>query len=140
MKLKLKLKDIKSNKERLGSKLHDAVNIRIKYYDKNKIELRVQEFNPFMNLKIDNTFKSQSFTNYYQIDDLDWCDVYGKTADFPYFNGDIPDKARYVKIFIGLKGTGTLWIDKVEFNYTNQNFTLLERLEPYFDSSLLLMI
>jgi hypothetical protein len=135
LKLKLKLKDIKSNKERLGSKLHDAVNIRIKYYDKNKIELRVQEFNPFMNLKIDNTFKSQSFTNYYQIDDLDWCDVYGKTADFPYFNGDIPDKTRYVKIFIGLKGTGTLWIDKVEFNYTSQNFTLLERLEPYFDSS-----
>jgi hypothetical protein len=135
LKLKLKLKNIRSNKERLGFKLHDAVNIRIKYFDKNKIEIRVQEFNPFMNLKIDNTFNSQSFTNYYQINDQDWCDVYGKTADFPYFNGDIPDQARYAKIFIGLKGTGTLWIDKVEFNYTNQNFTLLERLEPYFDSS-----
>lgn len=135
LKLKLKLKNIKSNRERLGFKLFDAVNIRIKYYDKNKIELHVQEFNPFMNIKVDNTFNSRSFASFYQISDLDWCNVYGKTASFPFFNGDIPDQARYAKIFIGLKGTGTIWIDKVEFNYTTHNFTFLERLEPYFDSS-----
>ncbi|MBI9053107.1 MAG: beta-N-acetylglucosaminidase domain-containing protein [Bacteroidales bacterium] len=135
LKMHLKLNNIKSYKERLGGKLYDAVNIRLIYFDKNKIQIDAKEFNPFESKNIDNSFASLSFINYWDIDSLNWCEVHGKTASFPYFNGDIPDQARYVKIFVGLKGTGTLWIDKVDFRYTNQNFALLERLKPYFDSS-----
>ena len=135
LKLFLKLENIHSYMDRLGVKMYDAVNIRLKYYDKNKIEIEAKEFNPFTQKHIDNTFKSLSFANYWNIDNLDWCEIHGKTASFPYFNGDIPDHARYIKIFIGLKGTGTMWIDNIDFRYTDQNFTLLERLTPYFDSS-----
>ena len=88
----MKLGNIRSYKYRLGVKMHDAVNIRLKYYDKNKIEIEAKEFNPFTKKHIDNTFKSLSFANYWNIDSLDWCEVHGKTASYPYFNGDIPDR------------------------------------------------
>lgn len=135
LKMNLRFKNIQSHKERLGFKLYDAVNIRLKYYDKNKIELSAQECNPFDKSRIDNGYKSLSISNFWEIENLDWCEVHGKSAYYPFFNGDIPDKARYVKIFIGLNGTGTLWIDKVDYRYTDENFTLLEKLEPYFNSS-----
>ena len=135
LKLQLKLKDIIPNQTRLGAKMYDAINIRLIYFDKNKIEINGVEFNPFTNNKIDNTFKSLSFANYRNIKDFGWGEVYGVTSDFPFYDGDMEDNARYVKIFIGLKGTGTMWIDDVEFTYTNNNFTLLERIKPYFDSS-----
>lgn len=135
LKLKLKLKDIYPNQSRLGTKMYDAINIRFQYFDKNKIEIKGEELNAFTNSKLDNSFKAFSLSNYSHIKEFGWGEVFGKTANFPFFDGDIPDEARYVRIFIGLKGTGTMWIDQVDFRYTEQNFTLLERLKPYFDSS-----
>ena len=133
--LYLKLKNIKPNKQRIGTKMYDAVNIKIFYYDKNKIEISSEEYNPFTNTKIDNSFKSLSFAHFRSINSLDWSKVNGVSAYFPFFSGDIQDKARYIKLFIGLKGTGTMWIDNVELNYTNKNFTQLECVKSYFDSS-----
>ncbi|MCK5169596.1 MAG: beta-N-acetylglucosaminidase domain-containing protein [Bacteroidales bacterium] len=136
-KLFLRLEDICPNQARIGIKMHDAVNIRLLYFDKNKIEINGIEFDAFQNKKIDNTFKSYSLSNYWNIDEFGWGEIRGKTANYPFFDGDIPDNARYVKIFIGLKGTGKMWIDNIDFRFTDENFTMLERLKPYFDSSYL---
>ena len=135
LKMYLRLKNIKSHQERLGFKLYDAVNIRIKYYDKNKIEVQANNLNFFQDKKIDQTFGSLSFANYNEIVNMNWCEVHAKTAFYPYYNGDIPDNVKYVRLFIGLKGTGTLCVDKVDFRYTKNNFSLKERLKPYVDSS-----
>ncbi|MDY6799793.1 MAG: beta-N-acetylglucosaminidase domain-containing protein [Bacteroidota bacterium] len=133
--LYLKLENICPNRARLGTKLHDAVNIRLQFFDKNKIEISSDEYDPFRHTKIDNAFKSLNLTNYWNISQFGWGKVNAQSAKYPFLNGDIPDETRYVKIFIGLKGTGTMWVDKVNFNYTKQNFTFLERMKPYFDSS-----
>ncbi|NOQ26239.1 MAG: hypothetical protein GQ564_12820 [Bacteroidales bacterium] len=137
LKLFLKLEDIYPNQSRIGTKMYDAINIRLHFYDKNKIEISGTELDAFTDKKIDNTFKSLTLSNFWELDNFAWGEIHGITANFPYFDGDIPDNARYVKIFIGLKGTGKMWIDNVDFRYTNENFTMLERLEPYFDSSYL---
>ncbi|MFC2096277.1 hypothetical protein ACFLQ3_01090, partial [Bacteroidota bacterium] len=135
LKLFLKLENVCPNQARIGTKMYDAVNIRLQYFDKNKIEIGGEEFDAFNNKKIDNGFKSLTLSNFWHINDFSWGEVHGKTALYPFFDGDVPDETRYVKIFIGLKGTGTMWIDNVDFRYTNENFTMLERLKPYFDSS-----
>ncbi|MCK5028805.1 MAG: beta-N-acetylglucosaminidase domain-containing protein [Bacteroidales bacterium] len=136
LKLYLKLENVIPNQMRLGTKMYDAINIKLKYYDKSKLEVDKTEFNAFTNVNIDNSFKAYSLSNYWSIKEFGWGEIHGKTANYPYFDGDLPDNVRYVKIFIGLKGTGTMWVDKVDFYFTNENFTLLERLEPYFNSSL----
>jgi hypothetical protein len=136
LKLNLKLENLIPNQMRLGTKMYDAVNIKLKYYDKSRLEVEETEFNAFNNVNIDNSFKAYSLANYWSIKNFGWGEIHGKTACYPFFDGDLPDNVRYVKIFIGLKGTGTMWVDKVDFQYTNENFTLLERLEPYFNSSL----
>ena len=53
-----------------------------------------------------------------------------------YEDGDLQDNARFVRIFIGLKGAGTMLVDDVDFRYTRYNFTALERIAPYFDTTL----
>ncbi|MFP4024470.1 MAG: beta-N-acetylglucosaminidase domain-containing protein [Thiohalospira sp.] len=131
----LKLENICPIKARLGTKLYDAVNIRLQFFDKNKIKIKSSEYDPFRNRKIDNAFKSLNLSNYWNISEFGWGKVVGQSAKFPFFDGDIPDETRYVKIFIGLKGVGKMWIDNVNFTYTNDNFTFLERMRPYFDSS-----
>jgi len=138
LKLHLKLKDVYPNQSRLGTKIYNAINISLEYYDKNKIRISGEELDPFTQVKLDNSFKAFSLSNYSHIKDFGWGEIFGKTANFPFFDGDIPDDARYVKIFIGLRGTGTMWVDKVDFRYTRDNFTLLERVKPYFDSSYLM--
>ena len=131
----LKLENICPNKARLGTKLYDAVNIRLQFFDKNKIEIESSEYDPFRNIKIDNAFKSLNLSNYWNISQFGWGRVDGQSAKFPFYDGDIPDETRYVKLFIGLKGVGKMWIDNVNFTYTNDNFTFLERMKPFFDSS-----
>lgn len=133
----LKLENACPNQARLGTKMYDAVNIRLQFYDKNKIQINGDVFDAFHHKRIDNTFKSLSLSNFWQIEKLDWSEVSGKTAQYPFFDGDIPDEARYVKIYIGLKGTGKMWIDNVDFRFTDKNLTMLERMKPYFDSSYL---
>jgi len=133
----LRLYNIKPNRKRLGTKIFDAVNIRLLFYDKNKIEIPSKKFDPYRQIFIDNSFKGYAFSNFYEIDSLSWSKVIGKSCNVPCVDGDIPDDARYVKIFLGLKGSGTMWVDQVDFRYSKDNFSMLERMEKLMDTTLL---
>lgn len=134
--LYLNLKDIKNPKSRLGTKIYDAVDIRIVYYDKNKIQISRKEYSELYKKRIDNSFKGLSFANYSEIDSTGWLHIIGRSHIFPYQDGDLQDDTKFIRIFIGLKGTGVLWVDDVDFRFTRWNFTALERISPYFDTSL----
>ena len=131
----LKLKNVHPYNSRFGSKLLDAVNIRVFYYDKNKIQLSGKIYNPENKKYIDHEFKALPFTNFWMIDSLGWIRSNGITCKFPFPNGHIPQETKYVRIFFGLKGSGTMWVDNVKLNYTKRNFTIKELLEPYKDST-----
>jgi hypothetical protein len=133
----IRLNSIKPNRSRLGTRIFDAINIRLLFFDKNKIEITSKEYDPYRQIFIDNSFKGYSFSNFYEIDDFPWAKVTGKSCNVPCADGDVPDEARYVKIFLGLKGNGTMWIDQVDFRYSKQNFSFLERMEKLMDTTLL---
>lgn len=131
----LNLIDIENPKSRLGTGIYDAVDIRIIYYDKNKITLSGKQYSPYYNNYFNNAFKGESLSKFDRIDSTGWIHVQGRSHQFPVPDGDLQDNAKYVRIFIGLKGKGTLYIDDVEYKYTRWNFTQLERLENYFDTT-----
>jgi hypothetical protein len=130
-----RLLDIRPYSARLGTRMYDAIEIRLLFYDKNKNLLDSRYLLPFKGQKIDNSFKSLSFANYEHIKEFEWGRIIGKSHNFPFKEGDIPDATRHIKIFIGLKGTGTMWIDDVDLHFTASNFTPLERLSSIIDSS-----
>ncbi|MFO8235921.1 MAG: glycoside hydrolase family 20 zincin-like fold domain-containing protein [Bacteroidales bacterium] len=131
LKYYIRLKNIRSHKSRFGSRLMDAIHIRIHYYDKNKIEISNDMVSPVDGTKFDNGFKSFQFSGFWKIDSLDWTHARGISHKHPFFNGNIPEETRYVKLFFGLKGQGSMWIDNVSLNYTKHNFTLDERLSQF---------
>jgi hypothetical protein len=130
-----RLLDVRPYSARLGTRMMDAVEIRILFYDKNKILLDSRTLLPFKDQFIDNSFKSLSFANFDHISEFSWGRIIGKSHSFPFSEGDMPDEARHVKFFIGLKGTGTMWIDEVDFRYTDANFTSRELLTGVMDST-----
>lgn len=132
----LKLEDIRNLKSRLGTGIYDAVDIRILSYDRNKVQIDGDFYAPYYNTVIDNSFKGLSFSNFTLIDSTGWLHIQGRSHHFPFPEGDLQDEAKFVRIFIGLKGTGSMWIDDIQLNYTRWNFTLLERLSPYLDTTL----
>ena len=127
----IKAENIKPQYERLGTKLFDAVNIRLQFYDDRKQEISPAMYYPYTSSHIDNGFKAYGFSNFYVIDSLDWSIVHARTYNYPWSEGDIPDQCRFVKIFIGLKGSGTLWVDQVSLSYSKWNFTTKERMGWY---------
>jgi hypothetical protein len=131
-----RLEDIRPYSARLGTRMHDAVEVKIMFYDKNKIPIDSRYLVPYKNTRIDNSFKALSFASFDHIRRFGWGRIIGKSYSFPFSEGDIPDDTRYVKLFIGLKGTGTMWIDDVDFHYTKDNFTTLERFNTVMDSVL----
>lgn len=130
----VKLQNINPNAGRLGTRLFDAVNVKVQFYDKNKVEIESMLLNPYKKSTMDASFKAYSFSNFWHIDTLGWGKVRGRTYNYPFSEGDLPDGTFYVRIFLGLKGTGTMWVDNIEFKYSKWNFTALERFQPYFDS------
>jgi len=134
----IRLKKIASHKHRLGVKLYDAVVIKVLFFDGNKRPIEPDAMNPVSNSLIDNSDKSYSFSNYWTIDDFPWTRVRGRAYNYPFSEGDIPDNTRYVRLFLGLKGTGTMWVDDIDYRYSKWNFTALERFRPYFDRKLTL--
>jgi hypothetical protein len=84
---------------------------------------------------INTSFKGLSFANYKNVSSFGWAKITGKSHHFPFPEGDIPSDAHFVRILIGLKGTGTLWIDSVSFKYTDRNFSVNERMLFYTDTS-----
>ncbi len=132
----LRLENIRANKARLGTRIYDAVNIRLIFFDKNKIEIDSKKFDPNRKVFYDNSFKGYSFSNFWKIDKMPWSRIIGKSSDAYLIDGDVPGDARYAKIYLGLKGTGTMWVDQIDFRYTRQNFSFIERMEKLMDTTL----
>ncbi len=134
--LRVNLNHIVNPKSRTGTGIYDAVDLKVLCYDRNKVQLDGQMYSPNYDRKLDNNFKGVSFASFATIDSTGWIRIHGKTGDFPFQDGDLQDNARFVRIFIGLKGAGTMLVDDVDFRYTRYNFTALERIAPYFDTTL----
>ena len=133
---KVKLNQITSHKYRLGVRLEDAVVIKVLFFDGHKQPIDPGGMNPVSQTLIDSSDKGYSFANYWSVDDFPWSKVRGRTYNYPYSEGDVPDKTRYVRLFLGLKGSGAMWLDDIVFRYSKWNFTALERFTPYFDRPL----
>jgi hypothetical protein len=131
-----RLEKVMPVKSRLGIRMYDGVDIRLLFFDRNKNEIDAETDFPQLRQSIDNSFKSLSFANFSSIPEFEWGKIIGKSADFPFPDGDIPTNAHYVKIYIGLKGTGTMWIDSVDFSYTRKNFSVEEKMMSYTDTSM----
>jgi len=129
---RIKLKDIVSNKYRLGVQLYDAIIVKVFFFDEHREPVDPEYLNPNTGTRIDNSDKSYSFSNYWRIDDFPWGTVRGRSYHYPFSEGDIPDRTRFVRLFFGLKGTGTLWLDDIDYRYSKWNFTALERFKPFF--------
>jgi len=131
----IRLKDIRPNREREGTRLNDAVDIRMLFYDKNRLLISGNTYNPARQAIIDQSFKALSFAGFWNIDSLGWVSVSGRTTNDFLTEGDIPDEAKFVKLYLGLKGTGTMWVDDVDLRYSRRNFTSLERTGQMFDTT-----
>jgi hypothetical protein len=129
----VRLKQVTGNRHRLGGRVGDAVSIRVYFFDAEKKPLDATAVNPVGKSRIDTSDKSYTFANYWSVEDFDWARVRARTYNYPFSEGDLPDGTRYVRLFLGLKGTGTMWVDDVVFGYTKWNFSALERMTPYFD-------
>jgi hypothetical protein len=132
----VRLKQVTGNRHRLGGRLGDAVSIRVYFFDAVKKPLNATAVNPVGKSPIDTSDKSFTFANYWSVEDFDWARVRARTYNYPFSEGDLPDGTRYVRLFLGLRGTGTMWVDDVVFRYSKWNFSALERLKPYFDRPL----
>ncbi len=132
----VRLQKVDGNRRRLGGRLGDAVTVKVFFFDAEKKPLNPTAMNPVTGSLIDASNKSYSFANYWSVDEFPWATVRARTYNYPFSEGDLPDRTRYVRLFFGLKGTGTLWLSNVIFRYSKWNFSALERLKPYMDRDL----
>jgi hypothetical protein len=132
----VRLKRVDGSRRRLGGRLGDAVTVNVFFFDAEKKPLDAPALNPVSGSPIDAADKSYSFANYWSVEEFPWATVRGRTYNYPFSEGDLPDRTRYVRLFFGLKGTGTLWLDRIVFKYSKWNFSALERLAPYLDRPL----
>jgi hypothetical protein len=132
----VRLNAIRSNKRRLGVKLLDAIVIKILFFDADRKPVDSAQTIPTDGGLVDSSDKSFSFSHYWHIDTFPWGRVKGRTYNYPYSEGDIPTRTRYVRLFFGLKGTGIMQVDDIYFGYSKWNFTALERFQPLFDKRL----
>ncbi len=130
-----RLENVYPLKARLGTRMYDGIDIGLQFFDRNKMPIKAQISYPLAGQIIDASFKGLSFANYNEITSFNWGKIVGKSAYFPFQEGDIPSSAHYVKVFVGLKGRGTIWIDSISFIYTAKNFTIAERMQPYSDTA-----
>ncbi len=130
-----RLENVYPQKSRLGTRMYDGIDIRLQFFDRNKMPVKSHISYPYAKQIIDASFKGLSFANFKEIKSFNWGKIIGKSASFPFQEGDIPSSAHYVKVFVGLKGSGTLWIDSVSFSYTGKNFSLAERMQSYSDTA-----
>jgi hypothetical protein len=126
----VRLKNIVNNRSRLGVRVYDAVSVKVLYFDEEKTPLDPAALNPANGKRIDNSYKGYSFFNYWRIPDFPWGKVRARTYNYPFSEGDVPDQTRFVRLFFGLRGTGTMWLGNVDYRYSKWNFTALERMRP----------
>ena len=132
----VRLRKVDGNRRRLGGRLGDAVTIKVFFFDAEKKPLDSTALNPLSGNPIDTSDKSYSFANYWSVEEFPWATVRARTYNYPFSEGDLPDRTCYVRLFFGLKGTGTLWLDNVVFRYSKWNFSALERLKPHIERPL----
>ena len=130
----IRCQDVIPYKERINKYLDDAVDVRILFYDKNKLLINPKSFNPISQKKTDITFKGLSFSHFEKIDSSGWMTVKGVTGYYPYNESIIPDDAKFIKVYFGLKSEGTIWLDNIRFYYSKENLTPRERTSIYFDT------
>jgi hypothetical protein len=131
----IRLQDVHPGNAGMGSRMNDAVNIRLLFYDKNRLLISGNRYDPLKKAVVDQSFKSLPFANYWEIDSLGWTRVGGLTTYDFLGEGDIPDEAKFVKLYLGLNGTGKMWVDDIDFRYSRRNFTTLEKVLPMFDTT-----
>jgi len=119
--------------DRFQTRIGKNIDIHLQFYDKDKKELSPETYFEYINKKIDNSFKGFAFANYFLIDKFDWARVHGQTWNYPFSEGDLPEGCRYIKIFLGLKCSGTMWVDNIDFRLSRWNFTPLERMDSFFN-------
>jgi hypothetical protein len=128
----VKLKNITGHKARLGFRLYDALVVKTIFFDAQKKKIDPAYLNPVAGSLIDNSDKGYAFANFWRIDDFPWATVRGRTYNYPFSEGDLPEGTRFVRLFFGLKGRGTMWVDNIVYRYSKWNFSTLERMRPYF--------
>ena len=133
----IRLKDIRRH-SRPELKPDNALDIKALFFDKNKQPIDPQILFPVRNTLINNSNKSYAFSRLEKVEDFTWSRVRGRSYQYPFSEGDIPDATRYVRLFLGLIGSGSMWIDDIDFRYSKWNFTTLERFRPYFTRQLTL--
>lgn len=131
----IRLENIKPGSEFRGRRLDGAIDIRLLFFDKNRLPISGNTYDNSGNATLDQSIKSLMFSDFWQIDSFGWTPVKGRTTNDFLTEGDIPDEAKFVKLYLGLTGTGTMWIDDVDFRYTQRNFTSLERSKRMFDTT-----
>lgn len=131
----IKLKDIRPRLESRGRRLNRSIDVRIEFYDKNRLLLSPANADPYPQQGENRSNKSLAFSDFWNIDAMDWVPANGRSSEDFLTEGDIPDDAKYVKLYFGLRGSGTMWIDDIDFRYSRQNFTSLERTEKYLDTT-----
>ncbi len=130
----IKCRNVEPYNKRYNKFLNDALDIRLIYYDKAKQQINSDTYNPVINQNIDNSFKGYSFARFNEIDSLNWTNVKCVSGLYPFNESVIPDEAKFVRIYLGLKGTGEVYFDNVRFFYSKENLTPKERSTFYFDS------
>ncbi|MFC2098446.1 beta-N-acetylglucosaminidase domain-containing protein [Bacteroidota bacterium] len=130
-----RLEDIHPRRFDRGRRMDGSIDVRILFYDKNLLLISGETYDHSRKAIINRSLKSLIFNDFWNIDSLGWISVKGKTTHDFLTEGDIPDEAKFVKLYLGLKGTGKMWIDDVEFRYSRRNFSSLERIERMLDTT-----
>lgn len=118
--------------DRFHSRIGKGIDIHLEFFDENKKLINPGYYFEYLNKKVDNSFKGFAFSNFFYIDKFGWGKVKARTWNYPYSEGEIPDNCKYIKIFAGLKCSGTMWIDNLDFRFSKWNFTPLERMDSFF--------
>jgi hypothetical protein len=119
--------------DRFQNRIGKDIDIHLKFYDKNKKEISPGIYFEYIHKKVDNSFKGFAFSNFFYIDKFDWARVHGESWVYPFSEGDMPAGCRYIKIFLGLKCSGTMWIDNIDFRLSRWSFTPMERMDSMFN-------
>lgn len=118
--------------DRFTTRVDKNIDIHLVFYDKDKKELSPGIWCEYINRKIDNGFKGFAFSNYALIDRFPWARVHGESWTYPFSEGDMPENCRYIRLFFGLKCSGTIWVDNIDFRLSRWNFTPEERVDSFF--------
>lgn len=130
--LDIRLENIFPSVERYHSRIGKGIDIHLEFFDANKKRINSGYYFEYLNKNVDNSFKGFAFSNFFYIDKFGWGRVNGRTWNYPYSEGDLPDNCKYVKIFAGLKCSGTMWIDNLDFRLSRWNFTPMEKMDSFF--------